>query len=45
MGKGQRLACEYSPIIQFSSYLKGVYPSFSKRAVIDLEVNRERQHR
>ena len=30
--------------VQFSSYLKGVYPSFSKRAAIDLEVNRERQH-
>ena len=23
---------------------EGVYPSFSKRAAIDLEVNRERQH-
>ena len=30
--------------IQFFFLPEGVYPSVSKRAAIDLEVNRERQH-
>ena len=30
--------------IQFFFLPEGVYPNVSKRAAIDLEVNRERQH-
>ena len=44
IGKGQGLACEYRSIIQFFFVPEGGYPSVSKRAAIDLEVNRERQH-